>query len=122
MPAPSARRGRLPAGGGVLPEKGWAEQADAFGDYLDGKTPDEVKKLKTDEDGKPQDADLLSGCTIAVDRYRDAVVRACEQAKALGAAKGDTVSLGLRPPTCPGPCRHRMTRTPTPRQTSRWRP
>lgn len=37
----------------------------------------------------------MSGCTIAVDRYRDAVVRACEQAKALGAAKGDTVSLNL---------------------------
>lgn len=75
--------------------KGWAEQADHFADYLTGKTPDEVKKLKTDADGKPQDADLLSGCTIAVDRYRDAVVRACEQAEALGAAKGDTVSLNL---------------------------
>lgn len=75
--------------------KGWAEQADWFADYLTGRTPDEVKKLKTDENGKPQDADLVSGCTIAVDRYRDAVVRACEQAKALGAAKGDTVSLNL---------------------------
>lgn len=75
--------------------KGWAEQADHFADYLTGKTTDEVKNLKTDDDGKPQDADLLSGCTIAVDRYRDAVVRACEQAKALGAAKGDTVALNL---------------------------
>ena len=56
--------------------KGWAEQADWFADYLTGRTPDEVKKLKTDENGKPQDADLVSGCTIAVDRYRDAVVRA----------------------------------------------
>ena len=26
-------------------KKGWAEQADAFGNYLTGKTPDEVKKL-----------------------------------------------------------------------------
>ena len=56
-------------------KKGWAEQADAFGDWLEGKTPDEVKKLKTDADGKATEADLLSGCTIAVDRYRDAVVR-----------------------------------------------
>lgn len=50
---------------------------------------------------------LVSGCTIAVDRYRDAVVRACEQAKALGAAQGDRVTLSLiagRP--APGPCRH----------------
>ena len=41
--------------------KGWAEQADWFADYLTGRTPDEVKKLKTDENGKPQDADLVSG-------------------------------------------------------------
>ena len=76
-------------------KKSWAEQADAFGNWLKGKTPDEVKKLKTDADGKSTDADLLSGCTIAVDRYRDAVVRACEQAKALGAAQGDRVTLSL---------------------------
>ena len=76
-------------------KKGWAEQADAFGSWLEGKTPDEVKKLKTDADGKPTDADLLSGCTIAVDRYRDAVVRACENAQVLGAARGDTVKLGV---------------------------
>ena len=76
-------------------KKGWAEQADAFGDWLKGKTPDEVKKLKTDADGKPTEADLLSGCTIAVDRYRDAVVRACENAQVLGAARGDTVKLGV---------------------------
>ena len=76
-------------------KKGWAEQADAFGDWLEGKTPDEVKKLKTDADGKPTDADLLSGCTIAVDGYRDAVVRACENAQVLGAARGDTVRLGV---------------------------
>lgn len=53
-------------------KKGWAEQADAFGSWLEGKTPEEVKKLKTDADGKPTDADLLSSCTIAVERYRDA--------------------------------------------------
>ena len=76
-------------------KKGWAEQADAFGSWLEGKTPDEVKKLKTDADGKPTDADLLSGCTIAVDRYRDAVFRACENAQVLGAARGDTVKLGV---------------------------
>jgi len=76
-------------------EKGWTEQADAFGNYLTGKTPDEVKKLATDDDGKPKDADLLSVCTIAVDGYRDAVVRACETAEALGAARGDKTVLGV---------------------------
>ena len=76
-------------------EKGWTEQADAFGNYLTGKTPDEVKKLATDDDGKPKDADLLSTCTIAVDGYRDAVVRACENAKAVGSARGDRAVLGV---------------------------
>lgn len=76
-------------------KKGWTEQADAFGDFLTGKTPDEVKKLATDDDGKPKDADLLSGCTIAVDGYRDAVVRACENAKAVGSARGDRAVLGV---------------------------
>ncbi len=62
-------------------------------DYLTGKTPDEVNKLATDDDGKPKDADLLSGCTIAVDGYRDAVVRGLRaSAKAAG--------LGPRRPCC----------------------
>ena len=76
-------------------KKGWAEQADAFADYLKGMTPDQVEKLETDKDGKPKDADLLSGCTIAVDRYRDAIEKACADATALGAAKGDTLTLGV---------------------------
>ena len=76
-------------------EKGWTEQTDAFGSYLTGKTPDEVKRLATDDDGKPKDADLLSTCTIAVDGYRDAVVRACENAKAVGSARGDRAMLGV---------------------------
>ena len=75
--------------------KGWAEQADFFGEYLVGRTPEQVEQLAVDENGKPKDADLLSGCTIAVERYRDAVVRACESAAVLGAAKGDAVSLGM---------------------------
>ena len=41
------------------------------------------------------DADLLSSCTIAIDGYRDAVAKACANAEALGAAKGDRVSLGI---------------------------
>lgn len=76
-------------------KKGWAEQVDAFSSYLIGMTPEQVSMLKVDKDGKPTDADLLSGCTIAVDRYRDAVTRACANARALGAAKGDRAALGI---------------------------
>ena len=76
-------------------KKGWGEQADAFASYLIGMTPEQVSMLKVDKDGKATDADLLSGCTIAVDRYRDAVTRACANARALGAAKGDRAALGI---------------------------
>lgn len=58
-------------------------------------TPEQASMLETDKDGKAVDADLLSGCTIRVDRYRDAVAKACTNAAALGAAKGDQVSLGV---------------------------
>ena len=67
-------------------KKGWAEQADDFADYLIGMTPEQASMLETDKDGKAVDADLLSGCTIRVDRYRDAVAKACTNASALGAA------------------------------------
>lgn len=75
--------------------KSWAEQVDAFAEQMNGKAPEELEKLKLDEDGKSTDADLLSGCTIAVEAYRDAILRACENAKVLGAAQGDRIALGV---------------------------
>ena len=62
-------------------KKGWAEQADDFADYLTGMTPEQASMLETDKDGKAADADLLSGCTIAVENYRNAVLRACADAR-----------------------------------------
>lgn len=75
--------------------KGWSQQADAFAAYLIGMTGEQVEKLAVDKDGYATDPDLLAGCTIAVDGYRDAVAKACAQAKALGAAEGDILSLGM---------------------------
>ena len=83
----------LAAASGI--KKGWTEQADAFADYLKGMTAEKAAKLETEENGKPKDTDLLSSCTIAIDGYRDAVAKACANAKALGAAKGDRISLGV---------------------------
>ena len=60
--------------------KGWADQADALAGHLVGMTADEVARLATDEEGYAADPDLLAGCTIKVDRYRDAVAEACRQA------------------------------------------
>ena len=75
--------------------RGWAEQADAFGSYLVGMTPEQASKLETDEEGRPKDPDLVSGCTIAVEPYRQAVEKACANARALGAAQGDRLTLGI---------------------------
>lgn len=58
-----------------------------FADYLTGRTPEQVSLMKLDNDGKPTDADLLAGCTIAVDRYRDAVVKACSNSRGLARPK-----------------------------------
>lgn len=80
---------------GIFAEKGLGRAGDDFADYLIGMTPEQASMLETDKDGKAVDADLLSGCTIRVDRYRDAVAKACANAVALGAAKGDRVSLGV---------------------------
>lgn len=77
-------------------KKGWVEQVGTFEDHLTGKTPQEIEKLETDEDGKATDADILSGCTITVENYRQAVLKACENAKAIGAAKGDRIALGIQ--------------------------
>ena len=35
-------------------KKGWAEQADAFADYLTGLTPQQAARLETDKDGNPE--------------------------------------------------------------------
>lgn len=75
--------------------KGWSQQADAFATYLLGMTGEQVKKLAVDRDGYATDPDLLSGCTIAVDGYRDAVAKACDAAQARGAAQGDVLSVAL---------------------------
>ena len=62
--------------------KGWAEQADWFADYLTGRTPDEVKKLKTDENGKPQVLEM--GCYgIGVSRVAGAAVEQCHDDKGI---------------------------------------
>ena len=61
--------------------KSWAEQADALARHLEGMTASEVAALKTDSEGKAEDPDLLAGCTIEIEGYRDAIAKACREAK-----------------------------------------
>ena len=64
--------------------KGWADQADALAKHLEGMTASEVAALKTDDEGRAADPDLLAGCTIRIDGYRDAIAKACREAKPIG--------------------------------------
>lgn len=64
--------------------KGWADQADALAKHLEGMTASEVAALKTDDEGRAADPDLLAWCTIRIDGYRDAIAKACREAKPIG--------------------------------------
>ena len=74
--------------------RGWADQADAFADHIEGMTAAELARLETDEHGRAADPDLLAGCTIAVDRYRDAVAAACEEARPID--EGGSLTRAVR--------------------------
>lgn len=78
--------------GGAIGE--WYEQADAFAGYCIGKTAEEVEAIAVNEQGKPTDADLTAGCTIAVSDYKAAVVKACKDEQAKEFTSND-VKLGL---------------------------
>jgi hypothetical protein len=76
--------------------KGWAEQADAFEAYLVGMTYEQVQKLDLNADGYATEVDLLAGCTMKVDSYKEAVLRACAAAEVEGASQGDALCLGMQ--------------------------
>ncbi len=73
--------------------KEWYEQCRAFCDYVKGKTGEEVAKI-AGEDNKATDPDLLSGCTIKVTPFVEAVTKACENARVMGAGTADSLSMG----------------------------
>lgn len=71
----------------------WNEQAAAFANYCVGKTIDELKGMALTEDGKPADADLAAGCTLATYNFLPYVEEAVNNATHRGAKKGDTLKL-----------------------------
>lgn len=72
--------------------KEWNEQANAFAEYVIGKTIDEVKGIALSE-GVPTDADLTSSVTVHVTDFIAVIEKAVANAKELGA--GSTDKLGL---------------------------
>ena len=75
--------------------KEWYEQADAFAAYCVGKTIDQIKGIAVNEEGAPTDAELASSVTMHVTSYIDAVAKAVENAKDIGAKATDSLGLGI---------------------------
>ncbi|MFU0826000.1 MAG: Lipoprotein [Lachnoclostridium sp.] len=75
--------------------KEWYEQANAFADYVIGKTVDEVKGIAVSEEGTAADADLASSVTIHIGDFISAVEKAVNNAQDLGATDADKLGLGI---------------------------
>ena len=76
-------------------KKEWNEQADAFANYVIGKTVSEVKEIAVNEGGVPTDSELSSSVTIHVTDFTVAIEKAVNNAQDLGAKAGDKLGLGV---------------------------
>lgn len=76
-------------------QKEWYEQANAFAEYVKGKTVDEVKGIALNEEGKPTAAELTASVTVHVNEFVDAIEKAVGNAKDIGAKAGDKLGLGI---------------------------
>lgn len=75
--------------------KEWYEQAQAIEEYVIGKTAKEVAGIPVDDSTKTTDVDLLAGATMKIGNYKQAIVEATENAKAVGSKEGDKLGLGI---------------------------
>ena len=72
----------------------WYEQRDAFCDFARGKTIEQIKTA-INTAGNATDPGLAASCTINVDEFLKALVRACKDAKETNAKKGDELVLSF---------------------------
>ena len=71
----------------------WYEQANSLAQYVIGKTAEEVEGIAVNEGTKPTGSDLSSSVTIAIGGYKDAIVKAVNNATKLGATSADELKL-----------------------------
>jgi hypothetical protein len=93
-----AKYGKPNVEGGTVKE--WYEQTKAFEAYVVGKTAAEVKAIETKEVNAHQiavdEALLNAGCTMQITEFKDAVVKACEDAQGMSfKAVAGTFTLGV---------------------------
>lgn len=75
--------------------KEWNEQAAAFAKYVEGKTANEIAAIAVDESKHPTGADLTASVTMSVGDHIEAVKKAIDNAKNLGAKGSDKLGLGI---------------------------
>ncbi len=75
--------------------KEWNEQANAFADYVVGKTVEEVKGIAVNEEGIATEADLTSSVTIHIGDFVAGIEKAVASAQELGAAATDKLGLSV---------------------------
>ena len=75
--------------------KEWNEEAEAFAQYVQGKTVDAVKGIAVDSEGHATGAELTSSVTISVGDFIAAIEQAAANAQDLGAKTGDKLGLGI---------------------------
>ena len=61
--------------------KEWYEQADAFEEYITGKTAAEVTGIAVDDSGKTTDVDLAASVTVAIGDFQTAAEKAAADAQ-----------------------------------------
>jgi len=76
-------------------KKEWNEQANAFADYVVGKTVAEVKGIAINEDGVATDKELSSAVTVHITDFTSAIEKAVASAQDLGAKAGDKLGLAV---------------------------
>jgi len=73
----------------------WFEQAEHFAKTMVGKSAKDATYLSLASDGKAEDADLLSGCTIAIGDFKAALIKAMGDTLAATFKSDDTPALSL---------------------------
>lgn len=75
--------------------KEWYQQAEAIEEFVVGKTAREIAGIPVNESGKTTDVDLVSGATVAIGSYQEAIVKAIQNAEEIGTREGDQLGLAV---------------------------
>ena len=73
----------------------WDDQAKAFEAYVTGKTQADVNGIALDDNGKPTDAALTAGCTVAVSDFVKAIDNAFKSEHKVAFKSAAALTLGV---------------------------